>query len=233
MTKFNGEAMDEVKRLTVDVVSDVVCPWCFIGKRKLEASLAELAMSEPSLATTVRWHPFELNPDLPAAGIPRTDYLDRKWGSVARANENYVRVRSVGEGVGIAFRFDLIERQPNTFDAHRLIAWAQRQGDANALVERLFAAYFVEGRFVGDRAELARLAGEAGLSEDDARAMLDSDAVRDQVESESREALDVGVRGVPFYIFNGRIAVSGAQDPRALLDAIAAARRADAAEPAQ
>ena len=233
MTECNGEAMDETKRVAVDVVSDVVCPWCFIGKRKLEAALAELATREASLEAVVRWHPFELNPDLPAAGIARTDYLERKWGSVARANENYVRVRHVGEGVGIPFRFDLIERQPNTFDAHRLVAWAQRQGDASALVERLFAAYFVEGRFVGDRAELARIAGEAGLAEDDARAMLDSDAACEQVQSESREALDVGVRGVPFYIFNGRIAVSGAQDPKALLEAIAAARRAEADAPAE
>ena len=222
--------MDEAKRLAIDVVSDVVCPWCFIGKRKLEVALAELATHEPPLAAAVRWHPFELNPDLPGAGIARTDYLERKWGSVARANENYALVRSVGEGVGIAFRFDLIERQPNTFDAHRLIAWAQRQGDANALVERLFAAYFVDGRFVGDRTELARIAAEAGLSADEARAMLDSDAAREQVENESREALDVGVRGVPFYIFNGRIAVSGAQDPKALLEAIAAARGAEAVD---
>ena len=221
--------MDHAERLAVDVVSDVVCPWCFIGKRKLETALAELATREPSLAAEVRWHPFELNPDLPAAGIPRTEYLERKWGSVARANENYVRVRSIGEAVGIAFRFERIERQPNTFDAHRLIAWAQRQGDANGLVERLFAAYFVDGRFVGDRAELARIAAEAGLSEGEARAMLESDAAREQVEGESREALDVGVRGVPFYIFNGRIAVSGAQDPQALLQAIAAARGAEAA----
>ena len=218
------DEMERTNRLDVDVVSDVVCPWCFIGKRKLDAALAELASREPSVHAAVRWHPFELNPDLPGGGIPRAEYLERKWGSVARANENYVRVRSVGERVGIAFRFDRIERQPNTLDAHRLIAWAQRQGDANALVERLFAAYFVEGRFVGDRAELARIAGEAGLSEDEARAMLDSDAVRDEVASEAREALDVGVRGVPFYIFNGRIAVSGAQDPATLLEAIAAAR---------
>jgi predicted DsbA family dithiol-disulfide isomerase len=180
----------------------------------------------------VRWHPFELNPHLPADGIARTDYLEQKWGSVARANQNYLRVSGVGETVGIAFRFERIERQPNTFDAHRLIAWAQRQGDANRLVERLFAAYFVEGRFVGDRGELARIAGEAGLSEDAARAMLDSDSLRDDVARESREALDIGVRGVPFYIFNGRIAVSGAQNPETLLEAIAAARDA-ATTPAQ
>ena len=218
--------MDEANRLAVDVISDVVCPWCFIGKRKLDAALGELVNRDSAVQAIVRWHPFELNPDLPVDGIPRTDYLERKWGSVARANQNYVRVSGVGEAVGIAFRFDLIERQPNTFDAHRLIAWAQQRGDANALVERLFAAYFLEGRFVGDRGELARIAAEAGLAEDAARAMLDSDAVRDDVARESREALDVGVRGVPFYIFNGRIAVSGAQNPETLLEAIAAARAA-------
>ncbi|HLX29054.1 MAG TPA: DsbA family oxidoreductase [Casimicrobiaceae bacterium] len=216
--------MQAPNRLVVDVVSDVVCPWCFIGKRKLDAAIAKLRQAESSLETSVRWHPFELNPDLPTDGIPRSEYLERKWGSVARADENYVRVRSAGEIVGIGFRLDLIERQPNTFDAHRLVAWAQGQGDANALVERLFAAYFIEGRRVGDRNELARLAAESGLPQDDAREMLASDALKDDVANEAREALDVGVRGVPFFIFNGRMALSGAQDPETLLEAIAAAR---------
>ena len=216
--------MQAQTRLVVDVVSDVVCPWCFIGKHKLEAAIAKLRQAESSLETSVRWHPFELNPDLPRDGIPRMEYLERKWGSVARAEENYVRVRSAGESVGIGFRLDRIERQPNTFDAHRLVAWAQGQGDANALVERLFAAYFIEGRRVGDRDELARLAAESGLSQDDAREMLASDTLKDDVANEAREALDVGVRGVPFFIFNGRMALSGAQDPETLLEAIAAAR---------
>jgi predicted DsbA family dithiol-disulfide isomerase len=211
-------------RLVVDVVSDVVCPWCFIGKHKLDLAIAKLRQAEPSLEASVRWHPFELNPDQPAEGIPRTEYLERKWGSVVRAEENYVRVRNAGESVGIAFRLDRIERQPNTFDAHRLVAWAQGQRDANALVERLFAAYFIEGRRVGDRDELARLAAECGLSQDDAREMLASDALKDDVANEAREALDVGVRGVPFFIFNGRMALSGAHDPETLLEAIAAAR---------
>ncbi|HEX6795659.1 MAG TPA: DsbA family oxidoreductase [Casimicrobiaceae bacterium] len=227
MNPAENVAMKDAIRLAVDVVSDVVCPWCFIGKRKLDIALAELRSAEPSLDVAVRWHPFELNPDLPAQGIRREEYLERKWGSVARANENYVRVRDAGERVGIAFRLDRIGVQPNTHDAHRLIAWAQAQGDANALVERLFGAYFLEGRFVGERGELARLAAETGLPEDAARAMLDSDALRDVVASESREALDVGVRGVPFFIFNGRLAVSGAQDPATLLSAIDAARRAE------
>ena len=211
--------------LTVDVVSDIVCPWCFIGKRKLERALAELDSSEPSLDVEVRWHPFQLNPDLPADGIPRTSYVEQKFGGAARAAGVYARVTSAGEAVGIPFRFDRIERQPNTFDGHRLIAWAQQQGDATALVERLFGAFFLEGRRIGDRDELARLAAECGWSHRDARAMLESDAMREEVENESREALDVGIQGVPFFIFNGSVAVSGAQDPATLLEAMAAARR--------
>ena len=210
--------------LVVDVISDVVCPWCFVGKRKLEAALSGLTRVEPALEASVRWHPFALNPDLPPGGVPRASYVARKFGGTARAAEIHARVASAGQAVGIAFRFDLIEIQPNTFDAHRLVAWAQRKGDASALVERLFGAYFLEGRDVGDRDELARLAAECGASEQAARAMLASDALHDEVMNESREALDVGVQGVPFFIFNGRLAVSGAHDPPTLLEAIARAR---------
>ena len=133
-------------------------------------------------------------------------------------------MQGVGETVGIPFRFDRIERQPNTLDGHRLVAWAQQQGDASALVERLFHAYFIEGRFIGDRDELARIAAECGWAEPDVRAMLASDAMRQEVVDECRESADVGIQGVPFFIFNGRTAVSGAHDPPMLLEAIAAAR---------
>jgi predicted DsbA family dithiol-disulfide isomerase len=208
----------------IDIVSDVVCPWCYIGKRKIEAALAGLRQAEPGLAVKVRWHPFQLNPDLPAAGIPRAEYLEAKFGGKARADEIYARVRSVGEQVGIAFDFDRIARQPNTLDAHRLIAWAQQRGDASALVEWLFHAYFVEGRFVGEREELAAAAAASDLPESDARGLLASDALRVEVEAESREAQEAGITGVPFFIFNGRTAVAGAHDPPTLLEAIAAAR---------
>jgi predicted DsbA family dithiol-disulfide isomerase len=211
--------------LVIDVVSDIVCPWCFIGKRKLEAALAELGKSDPSLGVEVRWHPFQLNPDLPSEGMSRASYVEQKFGGSARASAVYARVTSAGEAVGIPFRFDRIERQPNTFDGHRLIAWAQQRGDATALVERLFGAFFLDGRRVGERDELARLAAECGFADQDARTMLESGAMREEVENESREALDVGIQGVPFFIFNGRIAISGAQDPATLLEAIAAARR--------
>jgi predicted DsbA family dithiol-disulfide isomerase len=210
--------------LAVDVVSDVVCPWCYIGKRKLETALTRLHADEPGLAPTVRWHPFELNPELPVEGIPRAAYLEKKFGGKARAAEIYARVRAVGAEVGIAFDFDRIARQPNTGEAHRLIAWAQQRRDAGALVERLFRAYFIEGRWIGERNELAALAADSGLPGDEAREVLASDLYRAQVEAEYREAQEAGITGVPFFIFNSRTAVSGAHDPDILLEAIAAAR---------
>jgi predicted DsbA family dithiol-disulfide isomerase len=213
--------------LVVDIVSDVVCPWCYIGKRKLELALAELAVREPGLAVAQRWHPFQLNPDLPPEGIPREAYLEAKFGGKAPAAEIYSRVKRVGAEVGISFDFDRISRQPNTLDAHRLIAWAQQRGDANAtdlLLERLFHAYFIEGRLLSDREELVRIASDAGLPEDEARLLLASAAGLSSVEAEDREARAVGIAGVPFFIFNGRTAVSGAHDPQTLLEAIAAAR---------
>ena len=213
-------------RLVIDVVSDVVCPWCYIGKRKLEAALAELGRAEPALSIERRWHPFQLNPDLPSGGIPRAEYLEAKFGGKARAAEIYARIRAVGEEVGIVFDFDRIARQPNTLDAHRLIAWAQQSGDADPLVERLFRAYFLESRFVGDRDELVSIAMATGLPESGARELLGSDRLRAEVEAESREAQEAGITGVPFFIFNGRTAVSGAHDPSTLLEAIGAARAA-------
>jgi predicted DsbA family dithiol-disulfide isomerase len=215
--------------LAVDVISDIVCPWCYIGKRKLEAALSALKAREPALDIAVRWHPFQLNPDMPSGGMPRTSYLAAKFGGTDRAAEIYSRVRAVGAVVGIRFAFDRIAMQPNTLQAHRLIAWAQAQGDldaVSALVEGLFHAYFIDGGFLGDREELVRTAGAAGFDPDEVRTMLESDEGSDVVAAEDREARSVGVQGVPFFIFNGRIAVSGAHDPPTLLDAIAAARQA-------
>jgi predicted DsbA family dithiol-disulfide isomerase len=214
-----------VADLAVDVVSDVVCPWCYIGKRKLERALAELRAREPGIGIAVRWHPFELNPDLPAEGILRTDYLKAKFGA-ERATEIYARVRAVGLEVGIAFDFERITRQPNTRDAHRLIAWAQHAGDAEPLVEQLFRGYFIEGRPLSDPAELCRIAEAAGLPRQGAEALLASEGLRAEVDAEYRGAQDAGITGVPFFIFNGRTAVSGAHDPPTLLEAIAAARAA-------
>jgi predicted DsbA family dithiol-disulfide isomerase len=210
----------------IDVVSDVVCPWCYIGKRKLEAALGELGRQDAAAETSVRWHPFQLNPDLPPQGIPRKTYLHAKFGG-ARAAEVYARVKAVGAEVGIAFDFDRIDVQPNTLAAHRLIAWAQERVDARLtsdLVERLFQAYFMQGRAIGEPHELAQIASEAGLDPAAARAMLESTENLAAVSAEDREARDVGINGVPFFIFNGSTALSGAHDPETLLQAIAAAR---------
>ena len=209
--------------LVVDVVSDVVCPWCFIGKRHLEAALAGLP---DGAAAVVRWHPFELNPDLPAEGVDRRGYLEAKFGGPVRAAEIYARVREAGVRAGIAFDFEAIARQPNTREAHRLIAWSQAQGDAGPLVERLFRAYFVEGRFVGDRDTLAALAADTGLDADAARAWLASGEGADAIEVAEARARSLGIGGVPFFIFDGKVGLSGAQPPEAIREAIAQARRA-------
>ena len=211
--------------LSIDIVSDVVCPWCYIGKRRLEAALALLRDDEPDVRPAMRWHPFELNPDLPHEGIDRRSYLERKFGSVERTRGIYERVRAAGLAAGIAFALDSIVRQPNTRDAHRLIDWAQRQGDADALVEQLFRGFFLEGRSIGDCDELVAMAGEAGLDATAARALLASDDGVARVAAMERRALAMGVEGVPFFIFDGRIAVSGAQEPDVLRDAIVEAIR--------
>jgi predicted DsbA family dithiol-disulfide isomerase len=212
------------EKLTIDVISDVVCPWCYIGKRRLESALGELVAREPAVRPFVSWHPFQLNPELPREGIDRRTYVEDKFGGPERAREVYERVREVGALVGIPFAFGAIARQPNTRDAHRLISWAQAQGDADALVERLFRAYFLDGRFVGDREVLAAIAGEAGLDAEAARAYLASEQGEDAIVAMDRRVRELGVGGVPFLIFDGRVAVSGAQEPAILLDAIAEAR---------
>jgi len=214
--------------LTIDVVSDVVCPWCYIGKRRLEAALAKLRESDPELPVEVRWHPFQLNPDMPREGMPRREYLERKFGGPDRAREIYARVSAAGRSVDIPFAFDAIERQPNTLAAHRLVAWAQsrREGDPDKLVEALFHAYFVDGRYVGDRDELVALAADAGYDADDARRFLQSDELADVVAEADRRSRQMGISGVPFFIFGGKTALSGAQEPAALLEAINQARAA-------
>lgn len=214
--------------LTIDVISDVVCPWCFIGMRRLETALGMVAAAHTLGGVAVRWHPFELNPDLPPAGIDRRAYFEAKFGGRERAAQIYERVRVAGETAGITFAFDRIARQPNTRDAHRLVVWAQHLSDAAPLVERLFVAYFIEGRDLGDRAVLAAIAAEAGLDALAARAMLDSNEGADMVLASERRAAENGIGGVPFYIFNRSLAVSGAQEPRVLADAIAEAVRISA-----
>jgi predicted DsbA family dithiol-disulfide isomerase len=227
MSVIDADAVSSRDAVVIDVVSDVVCPWCYVGKRKLEAALETLGRQSSAPETSVRWHPFQLNPDLPPQGIPRKSYLQGKFGGGSRAAEIYARVKAVGADVGIAFDFDRIEIQPNTLAAHRLIAWAQEREDASVtsdLVERLFQAYFMQGRAIGEPAELAQIASEAGLELSAAKAMLASAEGLAAVTAEDREARNVGINGVPFFIFNGTTALSGAHDPETLLEAIGKAR---------
>jgi predicted DsbA family dithiol-disulfide isomerase len=208
----------------IDVISDVVCPWCYIGQRRLAQARASLADDDPARQARVRWHPFQLNPDLPRAGVARKAYLEDKFGGPERAAQIYARVGAAGATVGIAFAFERIERQPNTLDAHRLIAWAQARGDAGDLVESLFRAYFTEGRAIGERDVLAEIATEAGYDAAAARAWLDSDEGVEEIARMERRAREIGVGGVPFFVFNGQVAVSGAQEPDVLREAMTRAR---------
>lgn len=207
----------------VDVVSDVVCPWCFIGKRHLESALAALERAGEPLPV-VRWHPFELNPGLPREGVDRREYLERKFGGPARAAQAYDRVRRAGTQAGIAFDFERIALQPNTRDAHRLVAWAQGRGDAEPLVERLFRAYFIEGRFVGSHDVLADLADEAGEDRAAAAAFLASGIGDGEIGEAEARAASLGITGVPFFIVDGRYGLSGAQPAETIVEAIRRAR---------
>ena len=214
--------------LAIDIISDVVCPWCYVGKRRLEAALAQYAV-DASQPVEVRWRAFQLNPDIPAGGVDRRSYLEQKFGGPERAKQIYARIKAAGEEVGISFNFDRIVRQPNTVDAHRLIAWAQDTDPAvsDALIERLFRAYFVEGIDIGNFDALASLAGDAGFDATAARAWLASDAGRAAIEAEEQRARALGVTGVPFFVFNQRLAVSGAQPSEVLLGAMKQASLAE------
>ncbi|MGH6622699.1 MAG: DsbA family oxidoreductase [Burkholderiaceae bacterium] len=214
------DAPNGLQPLAIDVISDVVCPWCWIGKRRLEEALTQLPAEGEK--PVVRWHPFELNPDIPPGGVDRRSYLEQKFGGPERARRVYERVMAAGREVGIPFNFDGIVRQPNTRDAHRLIAWAQTANPsvASALVERLFRAYFIEGVDIGDLDALARLAGEAGFDASEVITWLRTDSERAAIAAAEEHAHRLGVSGVPFFIFNQRLAVSGAQPPEVLLDAI-------------
>src|SRR6266436_2942175 len=188
--------------LSIDIISDVVCPWCFIGKRRMEAALELYRQRLPQApAPEIAYHPFELNPDIPREGIPRADYIAKKFG--ARGYSAHDRLVHAGAQLGIPFAFDKITRQPNTLAAHALIELARRRGVQGAVKEALLKAFFVEG---------------ADLS--DAEAALGDEELRRAVADEEEKARAMGVSGVPFFIFNKRLAVEGAQPPEVLLEAM-------------
>jgi predicted DsbA family dithiol-disulfide isomerase len=205
--------------LVIDVVSDVVCPWCYVGKRRLEAALA---LREDANAA-IRWRPFQLDGTIPAEGVDRIAYMTRKFGSLDRIAGIHERLTAIGAQEGIAFDFAAIRRSPNTLDAHRLIRWADSLGRQGDIVEALFRAFFVEGRDIGDRAVLADIAAEQGLDAAAATAMLESGTDVEFVAREIEMAHQIGVQGVPFFNFAGKLAVSGAEAADVLAAAMAQA----------
>jgi len=201
----------------IDIYSDVVCPWCYIGKRRLDAALAGDAVR----AVDIHWHAYQLNPDLPPEGMDRRRYLEAKFGSEAVARMQ-ARLGEVGLSVGIEFQFDKITRAPNTFNAHRLMGLARATGHQDRMADKLFQAYFIEGRDIGAATVLAELAAEAGLAAD-IPAWLAGDAETKSVHADLAAAGQLGISGVPFYVFDQRYAVAGAQAPEVFMQALQAA----------
>jgi predicted DsbA family dithiol-disulfide isomerase len=202
--------------MQIDIVSDTICPWCFIGKRRLERAL-EL---RSDIAFEVNWRPYRLDPTVPKQGMERKAYLRAKFGDGPEVSQRGEAIRVLGESEGIAFDFSRIARTPNTTDSHRLIRWAGTAGIQDAMVEALFSAYFEEGRDIGDPAVLELIAAQIGMDGDLVRELLDQGADRELVEREDALAHKLGIQGVPTFIFANKYLASGAQDPEALLSII-------------
>ena len=206
--------------LNIDIVSDVVCPWCFVGTRRLARALDLLKAEGRDLVLTMRWLPFFLNPDTPPEGEPYRPFLEKKFGGAAAVEALWERVRAAGRSVHLELAFEKISVRANTLQAHRLVHWAQQRGDVDMLIERLFAANFHNGEHVGDPAVLQRIAVECGYPADEVAAYLASDADTELVRAEERRVRELGVRSVPTYIFDGRSMISGAETPEILAEAI-------------
>lgn len=199
-------------RLSIDVVHDLVCPWCFLGVRRLRRTLR----SRPDLLFDLIWRPFLLNPDMPRAGMARSDYVVRKFGGEDRARRLYASIAEIGRIEGVLFRFERIRRTPSSVDAHRLVHWAGRHGRAGDVVEALFSAYFTDGYDIGDAAVLAGVAAACGLDASAARRFLGGDDEVDQVHAENLRAHRLGINGVPCFVIAGRHAIAGAQEPEVI-----------------
>lgn len=193
-------------KVTVDVVSDIMCPWCFIGKRNLEEAIKQ----STDLDVTVKWRPYQLDATLPPEGKDRQQYLNDKFGGEARAQEIYQRIKDAGKNVDLDFQFDKIKVSPNTLNLHRLIHYADEEGAQDRLVNRLFELYFLEGENVGDLKVLTKAAGDVGLDAKFAADYLESDKDLDLIKQQIVQAQQMGVTGVPFFIINLKHAIPGA-----------------------
>jgi predicted DsbA family dithiol-disulfide isomerase len=196
--------------LVIDVVSDVVCPWCFIGKRRLDAAI------EGQLDIEVRYHPYRLDPTLPVEGVDRAEYMRAKFGDRAPIGEMHHKLVEAGAEIGINFKFEQISRSPNTLDCHRLILWADSAGVQAQVVEELFSRYFEQGQDVSRPEVLADIASNCGLDPEQVLTLLEGDEDRDLIVSEDERARRMGIEGVPCYIVGGRYALMGAQEPSVL-----------------
>ena len=208
--------IDTSEVIEIDVISDVMCPWCYIGKRRLEKALAMV----PDVPVDIRWRPFQLDHTIPETGMDRKEYLRKKFGSDEQAAQVYGPVRAAGKDEEIPFEFDKITISPNTLNAHRIIRWAMAEGVQNAVVERLFQLYFVEGANLTDKTVLADAAVEAGLERLVVERLLESDADLEETKAEISQAQQMGVTGVPAFIIGNRYAVMGAREPEAIAQAI-------------
>ena len=204
--------------MKIDIVSDAICPWCYIGKRRLEQALVQAPQPDLELG----WRPFQLNPDIPAEGMDRKDYLRAKFGD--SAGRNYDRITEIGREVGIPFAFDRITRTPNTILAHRLIRYATREHRQDEVVETLFRGYFTQGEDIGSPETLIRLAGTAGLDPAIVETYLAGAEDDDTIRAEDAFARQIGISGVPCFIIDRQYAISGAQPAEAFLEVFDLAR---------
>lgn len=210
--------MTDTSQVTIDVVSDVVCPWCYLGMRRLENALEGLT----DIKVEVRWRPFQLDPTIPAEGKERKAYMLAKFNDEARLQQVHANLVSLGAVEGISFDFDAITVAPNTLDAHRLIRWASSSGEGvqGNLVSTLFSYYFEQGKNIGDHGVLVEAASEAGMDATVVEALLPTDSDREEVSSEIATASRMGITGVPCFLLEGKYAVMGAQDSATLADAV-------------
>jgi predicted DsbA family dithiol-disulfide isomerase len=201
--------------IKIDIYSDVVCPWCYLGKRRLEQVIAA---SPPKPDLEINYLPYELNPATPARGVNRKEYLQNKYGnSIDGAHERLVQM---GEEAGIDYRFDDIEKIPNTFNAHRIIWLAGKEGNQAEVVDALFKAYFSQGKDLGDNNTLSRIAETAGLDASKVEKLLAGSQGTEEVREMEEKAYNLGITGVPFFVFNGQFAVSGAQSKETFVSAL-------------
>ncbi len=207
---------DQARALYIDVYSDVICPWCYVGKRRLERALNEWNGSVP---VKISWKPFQLNPAMPKSGMDRRQYLDAKFGGTEPAQSIYDHVAAAGAVERIPFAFDRIARTPNTFAAHRLIWVAGHQGKQDEMVEMLFRRYFVEGRDIGNVETLAQAAADVGLDRTAIEAFLPGDEGGNELQAEEAAGRRLGIRAVPCFVINGTSVLSGAQPPEEFLAA--------------